>query len=80
MSSNEIIFFSDVPAVEMSPKKVKKEINFSSKGNPTETKYQIYDAYGNIVKKGFGSSVNCENLRKGIYYINFDNRNEKFIH
>ncbi len=77
--SSEQVFVSDVPAVEMSPKKVKKEINFSSEGNPTETKYEIYDAYGNIVKKGFGSSVNCENLRKGIYYINFDNRNEKFI-
>jgi hypothetical protein len=38
-----------------------------------------YDAYGNIVKKGVGSSVNCSNLLRGVYYINFDNVNEKFI-
>jgi hypothetical protein len=44
-----------------------------------ETRYEIYDAYGNIVKKGVGSSVNCENLLRGVYYINFDNVNEKFI-
>ena len=35
--------------------------------------------HGNIVKKGFGSTVNCSNLVKGAYYINFDNKTEKFF-
>lgn len=77
--SPEKTFTSEVPEVEMAPKKVKTEIRFTAKGQPVKTKYEIYDAYGNIVKKGFDSSVNCENLRKGAYYINFDNKNEKFI-
>lgn len=77
--SPEKVFESDVPEVEMAPKKVKTEIKFTAKGDPVETKYEIFDAYGNIVKKGFASEVNCENLRKGAYYINFDNQSEKFI-
>lgn len=64
---------------DLNPKKVKNKINFSAGGTPVETKYEIYDAYGNIVKKGVGSEVNCENLKKGAYYINYDNKNEKFI-
>lgn len=77
--SEEKTFKSDVEEVEIAPKKVKTEIKFTANGEPSETKYEIYDAYGNIVKKGYSSSVNCENLRKGAYYINFDNKNEKFI-
>ena len=77
--SEEKTFTSSVPEIEMSPKKVKTEIKFTANGAPIETKYEVYDAYGNIVKKGFASSVNCDNLRKGAYYINFDNKNEKFI-
>ncbi|MGB0932714.1 MAG: hypothetical protein ACPGU5_00425 [Lishizhenia sp.] len=76
---SEIVFTSSITEVQMTPKKVKKVIKFTSKGNSVSTKYEIYDAHGNIVKKGFGATVNCENLRKGIYYINYDNKNEKFI-
>lgn len=77
--SDEIVFDSGLPEVSMTPKKVKTEIKFTANGQPAETRYEIYDAYGNIVKKGYASSVNCENLRNGAYYINFDNTNEKFI-
>jgi len=78
-TSKEVKFMSTVSTVEKSPVKVKSVINFTSSGKPVETKYEIYDAYGNIVKKGVGSSVNCENLLKGAYYINFDNKTEKFF-
>lgn len=64
---------------EVNPKKVSKSITFTSGSTPIETKYEIYDAYGNIVKKGVGSEVDCSNLKKGAYYINYDNKNEKFI-
>ena len=47
---------------ELAPKKVKKNITFTSGNKPVETKYEIYDAYGNIVKKGVGSEVDCSNL------------------
>ena len=78
-SSKEVKFKSSAPLVTKTPIKVKDEIKFLAKGEPIETRYEIYDAYGNIVKKGVGSSVNCKNLLKGVYYINFDNVNEKFI-
>lgn len=34
-----------------------------------EIRYEIYAAGGNIVKKGVGSSINCDNLLPGDYYI-----------
>ncbi len=78
-SSKEVKFTSSVPAIEKNPVKVKDVINFTAGGKPIETKYEIYDAYGNIVKKGVGTSVPCGNLLKGAYYINFDNKTEKFF-
>ena len=77
--SEEAKFVSGAPVVTKTPAKVKNEIKFVANGNAVETRYEIYDAYGNIVKKGVGSSVNCSNLLRGVYYINFDNVNEKFI-
>lgn len=77
--SQAITFVSSVPEVSKRPAIVKDKIEFFSNGAPTETRYEIYDAYGNIVKKGVGSLVNCANLVKGVYYINYDNINEKFI-
>jgi len=64
---------------QFSPKRVKKIIKFTSKGSPIETKFEIFDAFGNIVKKGFASEVDCTNLKKAAYYINYDNKSEKFI-
>lgn len=61
------------------PVKVKDVIKFTADGAAVETKYEIYDAYGNVVKKGVGSEVDCTNLKKGAYYINYDNKNEKFV-
>lgn len=61
------------------PKKVKDVIKFSAQGITIETRYEIFDAYGNIVKKGIASEVDCSSLRKGAYYINYDNKSEKFI-
>ncbi len=78
--SQAVTFVNDkIKEPELSPKKVKNFIKFTADGAPVETKYEIYDAYGNIVKKGVGSEVDCSNLKKGAYYINYDNKNEKFI-
>jgi hypothetical protein len=78
-SSKEVKFSSAIPTVAKTPVKVKDIISFSADGKPIETRYEIYDAYGNIVKKGIGSTVPCSNLLKGAYYINFDNKTEKFF-
>jgi hypothetical protein len=38
-----------------------------------ETGFEVFDAYGVIVKKGFGKSIKIDNLTKGQYYLCFDN-------
>lgn len=67
--SKSATYNANVPAVTLDDDKFKGQIEF--KGG--ETLYELYDRYGTIVKKGFGSSVNVENLEKGLYYVSFDN-------
>ncbi len=43
-----------------------------------ETFFEIYDAFGSIVKKGYGNLVNVENLTKGKYYLCYDNQMAEF--
>ena len=65
---------SDQPPVSFSPKKVKDKITFSS-----PTMYEIYNSYGDIVKKGYGSEVDCSDLPKGIYYLAYDNKVDEIL-
>jgi hypothetical protein len=64
---------SEIPEVTYFPKRVKEEINFSS-----ETRFEIFDSFGNIVKKGYGDKVDCGTLKRGLYYLNYDNTNDEF--
>lgn len=43
-----------------------------------ETAFEVYDAYGTVVKKGFGKETNIENLPKGKYFLCFDNQVTEF--
>lgn len=54
-------------------KVTKSNIEFSG-----ETMYEIFDKYGNIVKKGFGSNVDINALPKGEYYLNYDDKIDQF--
>jgi hypothetical protein len=58
---------------------LKDIIYFSSDSKPAKTKFELYDAFGNLLKKGFDSQIDCKQLLNGIYFINFDNSSEKFI-
>lgn len=42
------------------------------------TSYEMYDKYGNIIKKGFGGKMNVSNLKKDIYYFNYGNSSAEF--
>jgi hypothetical protein len=80
--SKPVEFMSDLPEVEFAPIKASRDINFFAKGKsdkPVETMYEIYDQYGNIVKKGFGSKVDVSNLPKGGYFLNYDNKMGEFV-
>lgn len=78
-SSSNVGFTSKIETVTKSPSKVKTQLYFKSSGNATKTKYEIYDAYGNLLKKGFDDSVDCTELLNGIYFINYDKKTEKII-
>lgn len=77
--SKPVDFTSDVPEISFAPVKASKDINFAAKDTPIETMYEIYDQYGNIVKKGFGSKADVSNLPKGGYFLNFDNKMGEFV-
>ena len=54
--------------------KADKTIEFMIDGKAAKTKYEIFDAFGNIVKKGFNSKVSYANLQPGVYHVNYDNK------
>jgi hypothetical protein len=72
---------SDKAPIKFYPVKAKTVINFVSGDpeKPAETLWEIYDQYGNIVKKGFGSSIDVTGLAKGGYFLNYDNTTAEFF-
>lgn len=72
--SKPVDYNSTLSEVTFSPAKVTREIMFSE-----ETMFEIYDQYGNVVKKGFAKTVDAGNLQKGVYYLNYDNKMGEFI-
>ncbi|MCB9168838.1 MAG: hypothetical protein H6597_03400 [Flavobacteriales bacterium] len=74
---SESVKYTDpsVAPVTWSPEKPKDMITFSAK-----TLYEIYDQYGNIVKRGYGDTIDVTDLKKDLYYLNYDNKmGETFI-
>ena len=47
--------------------------DFSSIEFSTETAYEVYDIYGQIVRKGFGKRIGIQSLPIGDYFLCFDN-------
>ncbi len=43
-----------------------------------ETNYEVYDVFGTVVKKGFGKDTSIDNLKKGKYYLCYDNQVTEF--
>lgn len=77
--SQTVNYLSSAPEVAFAPVKVSREITFTANNSPAETMYEIYDQYGNIVKRGFASNIDASNLSKGAYYLNYDNKMGEFI-
>lgn len=70
---------ADISEPKLEIEKDEKTIEFIAGSTPVKTKYEIFDAYGNIVKKGFNSRVEYSNLKAGVYHINYDNKNDRII-
>ena len=66
--SAEIKIVSSTPRCIYSVSKNSKQIDITC-----GTLYEVYDFYGSVVKKGYGSRVDIANLQKGGYYVCFDN-------
>ncbi|MFZ9586950.1 MAG: T9SS type A sorting domain-containing protein [Crocinitomicaceae bacterium] len=78
--SSQIAYFnSGLPVLKISPTKVRNNLYFKASGKEAKTKFEVYDAYGNLLKVGLSSMVDCRNLVSGVYFINYDNKTEKFI-
>lgn len=50
-----------------------KTIDFAEK-----TSYEVYDKYGELVKKGYDNKINVQNLKNETYYMNFGNTTTEF--
>lgn len=65
------------PEVEMNSAKPEVTYTFDKKSKAlvfdNQTSFEVYDEYGQIVKRGYNSSVEMEDLKKGLYYVNYDN-------
>lgn len=70
--SEEVLFRSRTAPVTYKVDKGAKII-FSA-----ETMYEIYDYYGNIVKKGVSSTVDISALKKGSYFLQYDKEITEF--
>jgi len=63
-----------IPAVTFSPTVIRKELTFSG-----STRYELYDQYGNIVKRGTADKINFEKMKKGNYWLSYDNKTETIL-
>ena len=67
-------YSSSIAEISIPNPRVKNQLEFTS-----ETLYEIYDTYGNLVKKGFGKNIGVTNLKKGLYYINYDSKTGEVV-
>jgi len=50
-------------------------VNFADEsGNEAATLYEVYNTTGVIVRKGFGTKVNLSDLKRGEYFVMYDNK------
>jgi hypothetical protein len=74
--SPEVKYINFAPEVTFKPgngRKTSKYIKFSA---PTE--YEIFNYYGQLVKRGYAKTVDISALKSGTYFLNYDNKTETF--
>ena len=68
-----VSYVSNMPQLTFTTSKHSNDVLFSG-----ETLFEVYDLYGNVVKRGFGRSLDVSSLRKGMYYLCYDNTTADF--
>ena len=66
--TDSLFFKTDIPTITIKSQNVTKEIVFSS-----ATMYQLYNHLGVLLKEGYGNAIVSSDLKKGVYYLNYDN-------
>ena len=72
--SKVIEFDPNAEPITFFPKSVTSKITLSR-----PTGYEVVDAKGNVLKKGKGTEISLTELKSGVYYLNIENRREKFF-
>ncbi|MCH2197639.1 MAG: T9SS type A sorting domain-containing protein [Flavobacteriales bacterium] len=72
-TSPSVTYDSGKTAITFEYDKKSKSVKFSG-----ETNYELYNEYGQIIKRGFGTSADLSSLPKGTYYVSFDSDTQKF--
>jgi len=67
--SKTVTIPSKTPEVKFDFDAETKIVSFSN-----ETRYEVYDAFGNMVKRGLGLNIDLHKLPRGDYYLHYDNR------
>jgi hypothetical protein len=65
--SKQVEIDSGIKPVKLKSNNFNKSIDFGR-----ITRYEIYDAQGNLLKKGFEQIIDTSDLPKGMYYVNYD--------
>ncbi len=67
--------YSNSVTINSNAEKPSYQVSRDNKGITftTETAYEVYDFYGNVVKKGFGNNFDISNMNRGKYYLCYDN-------
>ncbi|MFN8775333.1 MAG: hypothetical protein ACK5XV_01080 [Flavobacteriales bacterium] len=65
---------STAPPVTFRFDKKLKVIQFSA-----ENAFELFNSFGQVVKRGTGTSIEVASLPKGEYFLSYDNKTEKFI-
>ncbi|MCC7301082.1 MAG: hypothetical protein IT233_00420 [Bacteroidia bacterium] len=73
--SRPVTFTSNIAQIKCNTLKTKDFLIFEG----GETMYEIFDKFGNMVKKGYGAKVDVSNLKADVYYLNYDNTTTEFI-
>jgi len=70
--SKSVTYVSDKPAPTFIYNKKTQKVVFSE-----ETSYEVFDKFGRLLKRGYGDTVDVNDLPKDDYWLSFDNTSEK---
>ena len=65
----EYKYVNPAPPVEIVKTQFTKTLDFSR-----ETGYELYSEFGNLIRNGFGKSIDTAILPAGSYYLSYDNK------